>query len=383
MSNFLCYRYRMNLKDEQENQFDELYRCYVAILNQSIAMFYVNDEFGKENIDFDFRLWNQKMSGTPEMCYIRKRFSPLLRYIRNVIRYYERSRAQGRTNFKYKDPQSKVSSISFYPKDVNINFKRTSNKMAELNLLPFGSIELQYHRPFPSHSQCVLMTMKRELDRRYYLDFLLNNAYSTILPKRNVELDDVLGIDFSLKHFFVSTDDNIVPNMQMIVPTRKKQKLIKLRRKNYLRSENVSKNKERKRMLYVETLRKMKEKRKQYFYVLARQIFDKYEVAAIETLELSKMKENKNYTNSIMKECFHQFEAILDEVAKKEGKRVIRIPKWYPSSKICSFCGVKNEGLKVYEKDWVCPNCKRHVQRDKNAAQNIKRKAYEMIIKEK
>ncbi len=383
MSNFLCYRYRMNLKDEQKEEFDELYRCYVAVINQSIALISVNDGFGKRNIDLDFSLWNQKMSGLPETCYIRKRFSPLLHYIRNTVRYYERSRLQGRSVSKCKNPQSIVASIPFYPKDVNINFKRTSPKMAELNLLPFGAIQLQYHRPFPKDSHCILMTMKRELDKRYYLDFLLNNAYSTLLPKRNIELNDILGIDFSLKHFFVSTDDTIFANMQMIVPSRKKQKLIEIRRNNYIRSEDESKNKERKRMLYVESLRRIKENRRQYFYTLAHKIFEKYEAVAVETLELSKIKENKNYSKLIVKESYHQFEMILDEVAKKEGKRVIRIPKWYPSSKICSFCEAKKENLKVYEKEWICPNCKKIIQRDKNAAENIKRKAYEMIKKEK
>ena len=136
-------------------------------------------------------------------------------------------------------------------------------------------------------------------------------------------------------------------------------------------------------MLYVESLRRIKENRRQYFYTLVHKIFEKYEVVAIETLELSKIKENKNYSKLIVKESYYQFETILDEVAKKEGKRVIRIPKWYPSSKICSFCGTKKEGLKVYEKEWICPNCKKIVQRDKNAAENIKRKAYEMIKSEK
>ena len=72
----------------------------------------------------------------------------------------------------------------------------------------------------------------------------------------------------------------------------------------------------------------------------------------------------------------------LTDVARKEGKRVVVVPKWFPSSKICSYCGKKNENLKIYDKEWYCPHCFRKLDRDKNAAENIRNKAYEMIKKE-
>ncbi len=381
MSNFLNYRYRIDLKDEQKKQFDELYRCYVALFNDMVLFISSERRAVTENIDINLKVWYQNLSARPEACYIRKNFSPLMHYLRQSIQFYERQQSRGWKLPKQKNPFSAIASLSFYPGDANLRFRRTSEKMTEVNLLPFGAFPLHYHRNFPESSRCVLMTLKREIDRKFYFDFLLDRAYSTLPPAKKIGSDDILGIDFSVKHFFVSTDDSIVPNMKMILPSKNRQRLIKLRQKNYIRSETKSNNRERKRMLYVKTMDKMKKKRRQYFYILSHQIFDKYEAVGMETLQLSKMKESKSYAKTITNECFYEFETILQEVALKEGKRIIRIPKWYPSSKICFHCGMVNKNLKVHEKEWICPNCGKKINRDKNAASNIRKKAREMIHK--
>lgn len=376
MKGFLNYRYRIDLREDQQEMFDELYRCYVRVVNHQITKKSLS-EIGRTDVDLKAEIQNVEQ----ERCYIRKNFSPLLQYLRHTIHRYEKN-ARLSMIPKYKNPYSVVASLSFYPKDVNLGFRRTSTKMAEVNLLPFGTFPLYYHRPFPKNSNCVLMTLKRDIDRRYYFDFLLNHAYSTLLPENNIGINDILGIDFSVKHFFVSTDDTIVPNMNRILPSKKNKNLISKRRKNYARSEENSKNQERKRLLYVKSVHKMKLRRKQYFYMLAHQIFNRYNAVAVETLELRKMKEKRNYAKMITNECFYEFENVLKEVALKEGKRVIKIPKWYPSSKMCYHCGAEKKDLKVYEKEWICPNCGKRIIRDKNAAFNIRKKAFEMLEKE-
>ncbi len=382
MKGFLNYRYRIDLSDEQQKQFDDLYQCYVKVLNHQIMEKSSMDKTRTGNIDVNPELGNREIVDEPETFYIRKNFSPLLHYLQQIVRYYERNKRWEMTVSKCKNPYSVKAALSFYPKDVDLGFRRTSSKMAEVNLLPFGSFPLYYHRQFPKNSNCVLMTLKRDIDRKYYFDFLLNHAYCTPLPKKNIRINDILGLDFSVKHFFVSTDDTIIPNMNMILPSKKHENLIRKRRKNYMRSEKDSKNKERKRLLYVKTIQKIKRRRKQYFYILAHQIFNRYNAVAIETLEFKEMKERRNYAKTVTNECFYEFETILEEVAMKEGKRVIRIPKWYPSSKICYHCGKEKKDLKVYEKEWICPNCGTRIKRDKNAALNIRRKAFEMLEKE-
>lgn len=64
-------------------------------------------------------------------------------------------------------------------------------------------------------------------------------------------MSDIIGLDFSMKKFFVSTDNSIIPDLKEITISRKEQKLIHVRHKNFERSEETSKNKERKRLLYV------------------------------------------------------------------------------------------------------------------------------------
>ncbi|MGN8833584.1 RNA-guided endonuclease TnpB family protein, partial [Selenomonas montiformis] len=90
----------------------------------------------------------------------------------------------------------------------------------------------------------------------------------------------------------------------------------------------------------------------------------------LESLNMRWMQ--KSHGKKVNEYGFAKFVTILQYVASWCGTTVIKIDKWYPSSQLCSECGYKNKEVKNLQiREWYCPHCGRHHDRDRNAAKNI------------
>ena len=78
----------------------------------------------------------------------------------------------------------------------------------------------------------------------------------------------------------------------------------------------------------------------------------------------------------------NRFKQILEYKAKWYDREIISVDRWFPSSKLCNKCGYKNKDLTLKDRDWVCPGCGSLLDRDLNAAMNIKDEGLR-LIKEK
>ena len=77
--------------------------------------------------------------------------------------------------------------------------------------------------------------------------------------------------------------------------------------------------------------------------------------------------------------AFGQFRTYLAYKLQAQSKKLITIDKWYPSSKTCRYCGCVNGQLAIADREWTCPVCGRMIDRDINAAINIKNEGLRMI----
>ncbi len=83
------------------------------------------------------------------------------------------------------------------------------------------------------------------------------------------------------------------------------------------------------------------------------------------------MLQNHCLAKSIQELSLSEFKHILDYKCDWYGRYLIVIDRFYPSSKLCSMCGHKNNELTLSDREWVCPDCQTHHDRDYNASQNI------------
>lgn len=95
------------------------------------------------------------------------------------------------------------------------------------------------------------------------------------------------------------------------------------------------------------------------------------QVISIEDLAISKMSRNHKLAKSLLDEGWYQFTNMIDYKMKWYGGSLVKIDRFFPSSKTCSACGYKASKMPLNVREWVCPDCGCVHDRDINAAQNI------------
>jgi putative transposase len=99
------------------------------------------------------------------------------------------------------------------------------------------------------------------------------------------------------------------------------------------------------------------------------------QAVVIEDLNVQGMLANDRLARAIADVGFGMLRSQLEYKAKRYGTRLIVADRWYPSSRLCSVCDWKNEALTLKDREWTCPQCGSHHDRDLNAAINLKRLA--------
>lgn len=97
------------------------------------------------------------------------------------------------------------------------------------------------------------------------------------------------------------------------------------------------------------------------------------QAVVIEDLHVKGMLANDKLARALSDVGFGMIRSQLEYKAKRYGTRLMVADRWYPSSRLCSVCGWKNEALTLKDREWVCPECGSHHDRDHNAALNLKR----------
>ena len=124
---------------------------------------------------------------------------------------------------------------------------------------------------------------------------------------------------------------------------------------------------------------KAKHQREDMLHKLSCMLTDRYDLISIEDLNLSAMKKALHFGKSVSDNGWGMFVEMLCYKAERKGKLVIRVDKWFPSSKTCSCCGHVHKELKLEDRLYECPVCGNRMDRDHQAAVNIDREGYRIF----
>ena len=216
------------------------------------------------------------------------------------------------------------------------------------------------------------IVVKRTRDNKYYAMVLMS------LPNPNkTNNGGVIGIDLGIKDFLVTSEGHRVAPPSFM---GQYQKQLKLLNHELSRRNNRSKN-YRKTVYAVQRLyEKIKRQRKDFLVKTALDIVTNNAIVCIESLDIKGINKIHSIARKEVDLAWGEFIDWLQKKAQEYGTKVIRIGKYFPSSQICSNCGRKNPALKDYTiKAWQCPSCGIVLDRDINAAINIRNEGIRLL----
>lgn len=177
-----------------------------------------------------------------------------------------------------------------------------------------------------------------------------------------------IGLDLGIKDLIITSDGQKFENKKFL---KKSEKKIKQLQREFSKKKKGSMNQEKARLKLAIAHEKLSNKRKDYLHKLTTTLVKENSVICIEDLNVKGMMKNHKLAKSIADCSFSMIRNMLNYKCKWYGRQLIVIDRWSPTSKTCSECGHIMQDWNLGIREWYCPNCHTHHDRDINAAKNI------------
>ena len=186
-----------------------------------------------------------------------------------------------------------------------------------------------------------------------------------------------VGIDLGVKDFVITSDGEVFGNPKWF---RGSEKRIAKLQKQMSRKAKGSRNRDKARRKVAKAYERLARQREAYIHMVVNSLLKDNDIVFTENLNVQGMLRNHKLAKAIADVGFHRFMGVLEDKARINYKEVVKVSRWYASSKTCSVCGYINHEVKDLRiRQWKCPKCGAWHDRDLNAAKNILEIGLKMI----
>ena len=367
-----AYKYRIYPTREQEQQMVDTFGCCRFVYNHYLALQTENYREGRKQLS--------KMNCNNDCNRVLKDANP---WLRDVDKFALTNAVYALANgfqrfFQKQGGYPKFKSRHHSRMSYTTNFTNHNIEVMDYNIkLPkLGKVRASVHRKADESWKLKQATISRESDGCYYVSILYE--YQREEVSCSLDIQKAIGLDYKSKGLYMDSE-GVCCDMDSYYRNSQK-KLAKAQRKlkhKYLHSGNYRKQQRR----ISKIMKKAANQRKDFLHKKSTEIANQYDLVCAEDLNMRSMS-NKKFGNgkSTLDNGYGSFLTMLEYKLDDRGKKLIKVDRRYPSSKTCSRCG-RVKIIPLSERIYHC-QCGMEMDRDLNAAINIKNKGIEIYTKQ-
>ncbi|NEO38211.1 MAG: IS200/IS605 family element transposase accessory protein TnpB [Moorea sp. SIOASIH] len=281
--------------------------------------------------------------------------------------------------------RAKYPRFKSYHHRQSINFPQNVKQVGDFLKFPgkLGVVKAVIHRPLDGEIKTV--TVSKTPSGKYYASVLIEYenprgaARKALGAKSSTTTGKVIGIDLGIKDFAITYDGEKTSKFGNPKHLAKYEKKLAKKQRIAARKKKGSSGRRNARKIVAKVYERIGNVRQDYLHKLSRKIVNHNQVVVVENLNVKGMVRNHKLAKAISDLGWGTFVNFLSYKCEKEGKVLVEINRWFPSSKTCSNCHYQIKELPLDVRAWTCPSCGTHHDRDGNAAKNIRAEGIRML----
>ena len=362
---------RLYPNNEQEQTLNKTLGCYRFVYNHMLAL--KQEAYNRDKTNLGLCELSKYLFGTllkdEQYAWLKEVNTKVTHEaIRQMLSAYNNffKQHKGFPKFKSKkDKQSALFSLQAISR-CNTFETRHISLTKPLKNIKFRCSDLYLRRLQKYNKNIRSATLSKTKSGNFFLSILIEMEDTEL--KKFEHTDKQVGIDLGVKNFVITSDGYVFENKHFL---KKEEKKLNRLQRQLSRKVKGSNNREKQRVKIAKLFERMTNKKDAYIHYVVNELLKSYDTIFMEDLNVQGMLRNHSLAKAISEVGFSRLKQVITTKALDNGKQVIFIDRFYPSSKTCSVCGYKKEDLKLSDREWTCPNCGKKHDRDINAAVNI------------
>lgn len=371
-----AYRFRIYPTIEQETMIRKTFGCVRFIYNQMLAERQKTYEQHKDDkVQLKQQRYRTPAGYKTEFDWLREVDSLALcnaeLNLKRAFQNFFRDKRVGYPKFK-----SRKTPIHSYTTNNQHGTVRIAEEGKHVRIPKLGDIRVKLHRQIPQGHEIKSATISRNATGKYHISIL--TEYAVRIEPVVPHPEKMMGLDYSSKALYI---DHTGTSAEYPKFLRQMEARLITEQRTLSRRKKGGSNWQKQKLRVAKLHEKVSNQRKDFLHKESFRLAEAWDAVAIEDLNMKAMSQTLSLGKATMDNGNGMFRSFLIYKLADRGKALVRIDKWFPSSRLCRTCGTINTELTLKDRVWVCNGCDTTHHRDENAAGNIRAEGIRMLGK--